>query len=158
MKTRLFLVALLLSSLVGFEVPHPTTIPDGAYGVFQIEDMDVPLFTSIGSDQATVDLEDCALIRKWGNGLLIADHAGSKHGDEEWRVNEWTVGTTAFIITPTETRAYHLVAVLWGQYGATTYTFDGSPVYPHRNDLMCVSCGRDNSVFIAILEYEGVIP
>ena len=158
MKTRLFIVALLLSSLIGFEVPHPVTIPDGAYGVFQIEDLDVPLYTSIGDDQATVDLEDCALIRRWGNGTLIADHAGSTHGEQEWRVNEWTVGTTAFIVTPTETKAYHLVAILWGQYGATTYQFDGSPIYPHRNDLMCVSCGRDNTVFIAILEYGGIIP
>ena len=158
MKTRLFIVALLLSSLIGFEVPHATVIPDGAYGVFQIESLNAPLYTKIGSDQATVDLEDCALIRKWGNGLLIADHAGSRHGEQEWRVNEWTVGTTAFVITGDSTTAYSLVAILWGEIGATSYTFDGSPVFPHRGDLMCVSCGRDNSVFIAILERKGELP
>ena len=158
MKTRLFIVAFLLSSLIGFEIPRPVTIPDGAFGVFQLGDLCAPLYTTIGDDQATVDLEDCALIRKWGDGILIADHAGSKHGDSEWRVNEWDVGATAFVITPTETRAYHLVAILWGQNTGHAYSFNGTPIFPKRNDLICVSCGRDGTTYIAILEYEGELP
>lgn len=158
MKTRLFVLALLMSSLIGFEVPRPVTIPDGAYGVLQVGELSAPLYTKLGTDQATVDREDCALIRKWGNGTLIADHAGSTHGNAEWRVNEWQLGMTAFVVTPTETKAYTVIALLYGQYGGTTYLFDNIPVYPHRNDLMCISCGRDQTVYIAILEYKGELP
>lgn len=158
MRVRLLLVAALLSSLIGFEIPHATVIPDGAYGVFQFQDLDAPLYTSYGTDQSVVDREDCALIRRWGDGILIADHAGSEHGDEEWRVEDFKVGVTGFIITPTETKAYRCTAIYLGEYEVYGYTYDGVVIKPHTSDLICVSCGRKDEVYIAYMDYVGTLP
>lgn len=158
MRIRLLVFAALFSSLIGFEIPHAVTIPDGAYGVFQFQSLNAPLYTTIGTDQATVDLDDCALIRKWGDGILIADHAGSEHGDEEWRVEDFQVGVTGFVITSTETRAYRCTAIYLGEYEPYGYTYDGTVIKPHTSDLICVSCGRKEEVYIAYLDYVGVLP
>lgn len=160
MRIRLFLAALLLSSLVGFEIPRPVVIPDGSFGVLQVPAMeiDLPLYTSGGNDQAVVDREDCALIRRWGDGRLIADHSGSRHGDAVWNVNGMQVGGTVFLITRDEAAAFHCTAILQGENTGTAYAYDGREIWPKRGDILCVSCGRDGTTYIAILEYEGVIP
>ena len=154
MKTRLFVIAFLLSSLIGFEVPKPVTIPDGAYGVFQCY-LDMPLYTD---GQNAVDREDSALIRKWHDGLLIADHAGSVHGEDRWYVTDLALGEAVFLITPTVTRAYSVTAVYMGEYSKTDYLYHGEPVRPDTNDIICISCGRKDTVFIAYLDYKGELP
>ena len=160
MRIRLFLLAFLMASLVGFECPQPVVIPDGSYGVLQVPamELDLPLYTSGGNDQTVVDRDDSALIRRWGEGLLIADHAGSRHGDARWYVNAMQVGGTVFLVTRDETAAYHCTAILQGENTGTAYAYGGREIWPKHDQILCVSCGRDNTTYIAILEYEGVIP
>ena len=158
MRIRLFLAALLLSSLVGFEVPQPVVIPDGAWGVLQVPAMEIsmPLYT--GPDQLIIDAENSALVRRWGDGILIADHAGSKHHGAEWRVNDMQVGGACFVISHDETRAYRCTAILLGENTGTAYEYRGRTVTPDKYDVICISCGRGKETFIAYLDFDGIIP
>lgn len=158
---RLILCIFLLYSLVGFEMPQRTVIPDGAYGVFQCPaiEIDAPLYTAQGNDQDVVDAEDSALIRKWGDGLLVCDHADSAHGDAHWNVNDMTVGGAAFLITRDGVRCYQCTAIFLVKNTGHGYVYDGREITPKRNDLICLSCAvADGEEYLAYYKDTGDIP
>lgn len=147
-------------SLLGLEIPKNERIPDGAYGIFQCPAMGIslPLYKSKGNDQAIVDAENSALIRPWGNGQLIADHANSKHNGKAWNVYDAKVGGKAFLLTNGKTKAYICTAIYRGQYHTYGYTYEGKLVKPHTGDLIAVSCGEKDVVYIGYFKYYGDMP
>lgn len=104
-----------------------------------------------------IDAEDSALIRQWGRGYLIADHAGSLHNGVRWYANDLKVGSTAFLTTESEIRAYKCVAILKGENTGYSYTFEGREVWAKENDIVCASCGRKNEVYLGYFDYTGTI-
>ena len=153
MKRQLLIIALLFS-LAGYEVPQPYVIPDGAYGVFQCTALEttitVPLYTAAGVGQEVVDAEDSALIRKYGQGKEICDHADSIIGDGVWNVNDMQVGSTAFLITPKSTIHYQCTAIYLCKQRKYDFTYNGKVIQPTKNDLVCISCAEDDGwVYLA---------
>lgn len=160
MRVRLFLLAFLFT-LAGFEMPQRTVIPDGAYGVWQVPSVSVnaPLYTSQGDDQAVVDAEDSALIRKWGDGTLICDHANSQHGDAAWNVNEFTVGEAAFLIRYDTVESYRCTAIYLARDTGRSYTYEGREIWPKKHDVICVSCAAEpGTVYVAYYDHTGDVP
>lgn len=158
---RIVFITILLFSLVGFEMPQRTVIPDGAYGVFQCPaiEINVPLYMAQGNEQDVVDAEDSALIRKWGNGLAICDHADSVHGDAVWNVNEMRVGGSAFLITEDGVKCYMCTAIYMAENTGYSYVYRGQIIAPNKNDLICLSCASEvGKEYLAYYEYDGEIP
>ena len=164
MRIKLFILAAVLSSLIGFEIPHTTVIPDNAYGIFQVPalEIDVPLYTSTTeTGQEVVDREDAALIRGWGKGKAICDHADSQHGKAYWNVNEMQVGGSAFLITQDETLWYRCDMIARVKNTGTGYicTATGHSVTAQRDDVICLSCTDDDGEeWLAYYTYMGVFP
>ncbi len=158
---RFIPVILLLFSLAGFEIPRAAVIPDGAYGVFQCPAIEIsaPLYTAQGNEQDVVDAENSALVRKWGNGLLICDHADSAHGDATWNVNRMQVGGAAFILTADRIQSYRCTAICLVENTGYGYTYHGRTITPGRSDLICLSCaGEDGKEYLAYYEHTGEMP
>ena len=65
-------------------IPRKVEIPDGAYGVWQIPELNImiPLYLGSTKDKTMViiDAENSASIRRFGAGRIIEDHAESKAG------------------------------------------------------------------------------
>lgn len=155
-------IILLLLSLVGFEMPRQTTIPDNSVGVWQVPSIETstPLYAGKQSAQSIVDEENSAWIGDYGNGRIITDHAGSTVGGV-WDVNQIKVGDTAFLIDRDKTTQYECIAVWKAKYHPTYYSFQGLGLYPRSSlDIMCVSCADDTGeeVYIAYFKYAGTLP
>ena len=153
--------------LTGFEIPRPVEIPEGAYGVWQVPEINTntPLYTAPSSKwQVTVDRENAALIYNYGRGRLIADHAGSKVDGGVWRVEKMKLDCAAFLVTKDKTTKYRCTALWRSRYHPTYYSYNGSGVYPKSSlDIICASCvadspDKDKEVYLAYFQYDGVMP
>lgn len=164
MKIKLFVLTALLGSLLGFEIPHTTVIPDNAYGVWQVPalEIDVPLYTSThGNGQDVVDREGAALVRGWGKGKAICDHADSQHGDSYWNVNQMQVGGSAFLITADGTLWYRCDMICRVKNTGTGYicTPTGHTVHVQQDDVICLSCtDEDGYEWLAYFTCMGEFP
>lgn len=148
-----------------FVIPRKVEIPDGAYGVWQIPELNIviPVYAAQNRTQAQaqVDRENSASIYKHGVGRVIADHAQSKAGKGIWDVGQFRPDMVGFLVTPKVTYQYVCIQVCRVIVHPTCYTLDGVGVYPRRStDIMCGSCatkdGKQN--YLAIFKQTGVIP
>ena len=91
-------------------IPRKVEIPDGAYGVWQIPELDIviPLYKGVGQakTQAIVDKANSASIRQFGAGRVIEDHAESKAGQGRWQIGRVTPDMVGFLILPDKTEQY----------------------------------------------------
>ena len=148
-----------------FVIPRKCEIPAGAYGVWQIPELNIaiPVYAAVNRTQAQaqVDKENSASIYKHGVGRVIADHAQSKAGNGIWNVGQFRPDMVGFLVTPKLTYQYTCIQVCRVNVHSTCYTLDGIGVYPRRStDIMCVSCanakGTEN--YLAIFKYKGNLP
>lgn len=148
-------------------IPRKCEIPDDAYGVFQIPELNViiPVYKAYGApaQQAMVDKENAALIMKWGVGHVIADHAGSKsnNGKGIWNIEELRLDDVAFMVQKKETTCYRCNQLLRVYALSNCYKCDGQVIYPKQaTDIFCVCCadakGTEN--YMAIFKQTGKIP
>jgi len=152
-------------NLSEFAIPRKCDIPDGAYGVWQIPELDIviPLYKGGGlvKTQAIVDKANSASIRQFGAGRVIEDHAESKAGQGRWQIGRVTPDMTGFLVLPDKTEKYICNRVLRAYRHTTCYTCDGVGVYPRSvTDILCVCCatGDATEVYIAAFKYAGVMP
>lgn len=158
---RIIAVCLLLFSLIGFEMPRKAEIPDGAFAVWQAPSIgtSTPVYWSEGTGQDKVDAEQSAVIRWYGKGYFIGDHADSVVDGGHWNVNQMTVGSMGYLITPTETRQYRCDLVALAQLDGWSYFIDGHVVRLHSDQILCACCAeKENENYIAIFKYVGVMP
>lgn len=148
-----------------FVIPRQCEIPEGAYGVWQIPDLDVviPLYSGKTSKQIQdiVDEKNSASFRKYGVGRVIEDHAESKAGSGKWRIGKVRPDMIGFLVLPDKTEKYVCNRVMRAYRQNTCYTCDGLGVYPRSaTDILCVCCAtRDaTEVYIAAFKYKGVMP
>ena len=148
-----------------FIIPRKCDIPNGAYGVWQIPEMDIviPLYQGTGSKktQEIVDRENSASIRKFGAGRLIEDHANSKAGHGVWKIGKVMPDTIGFLVLPDRTEQYICNRVLRAIRYSTCFTCDGVGVYPRSaTDILCVCCATADAreVYIAAFKYKGKMP
>lgn len=159
---RLF-TALLLFSLIGFEIPHDTTIPDGAVGVWQCPAIGTssPLYEGASADwQSIVDAEDSALLFTFNNMTIIADHANSKV-DGVWNCNEMEIGGLAFFITTDATYEYRCYLIAEVDADGYRWSINNQSIRPyHPHDIMCCSCANADGSreYVAFYEYMGGMP
>lgn len=148
-----------------FVIPRTCDIPEGAYGVWQIPELDIviPLYQGAGSKktQEIVDKENSASIRKFGVGRVIEDHADSKAGKGKWRIGNVTPDMVGFLVLPDRTERYICNRVLRAIRYDTCFTCDGVGVYPRSaTDILCVCCAKADAteVYIAAFKYKGKMP
>lgn len=152
-------------NLSEFAIPRKCDIPDGAYGVWQIPELDIviPLYKGGGlaKTQAIVDKENSASIRQFGAGRVIEDHAESKAGQGRWQIGRVTPDMAGFLILPDKTEKYICNRVLRAYRHTTCYTCDGVGVYPRSaTDILCVCCAKADAteVYIAAFKYKCKMP
>ena len=148
-----------------FVIPRKCEIPKGAYGVWQIPELNItiPVYAAQNraQAQAQVDKDNFASIYKHGVGRVIADHAESKAGKGIWNVGQFHPDMVGFLVTPKLTYQYTCIQVCRVNVHPTCYTLDGVGIYPKRStDIMCASCanakGTEN--YLAIFKYKGDMP
>jgi len=148
-----------------FAIPRKCEIPAGAYGVWQIPELDImiPLYkgSSKSKTQEIIDKENSASIRPWGCGRIIEDHADSTAGRGKWQIGKVLPDMLGFLILPDKTEQYVCNRVLRAKRFNTCFTCDGIGVYPRlTTDILCVCCAKDDAteVYIAAFKYEGTMP
>ena len=148
-----------------FAIPRKCEIPDGAYGVWQIPDLDIviPLYkgSSPTKTQEIVDKENSASIRSWGCGRIIEDHAYSKSGNGKWQIGNVLPDMLGFLVLPDKTEQYVCNRVLRAKRFSTCFTCDGVGVYPRSaTDILCVCCAISDAteVYIAAFKYKCILP
>lgn len=155
-------IVLLAVSLAAFAVPQAATIPDGAYGVWQVPSIgtSTPVYESeTRTGQEVVDKENAALIRERGKGWLVADHADSEVDGGIWNVNEMRVGEPAFLITEDVTYCYECIAICIVRNNGYEHSFMGIAIRPDKDDVICVSCALEAGYeYLAYYDYKGEIP
>lgn len=159
-------VHLIRTQMYGYEMPIKCTIPDGAYGVWQIPEIDVsvPVYqTSSGQAQPIVDRENSAAIYRFYIGREIADHAESvsNNGRGVWRLNEVHVDGAAFLITGEKTEYYRCYMIVRANVNRNSYTAGHFSIYPRsQTDIMCAGCATEDATenYIALYRYIGAIP
>lgn len=150
-------------SLKGMEMPQPVEIPDGAYGIFQVPDLNVslPVFFAYGTGQEIVDAENSGVIRDFGAGRLIGDHAGSEIGGGVWRVEKMNLDCSAFLITEQGTERYQCYMMVRCYCTGYAYVLDGQALFPHHaTDIICASCANydGSEVYLAFFKLVGRLP
>lgn len=157
-----FITALLLLTMfIGAELPHEVEIPEKAYGIWQCCSLgtDTPLYWSEGTGKKYVDMENAACFRYLYDGYLIADHADSEVTGGTWNVNNMRVGEDAFLITADSVKRYECVAIYMVERQTYDYLFNGKPIRPKKNDIVCASCSFIDGVeFVAYYKFVGVEP
>ena len=148
-----------------FAIPRKCEIPDGAYGVWQIPELDIiiPLYKGFGTakTQEIVDKENSASIRQWGCGRIIEDHTYSKAGNGQWQIGSVTPDMLGFLVLPDKTEQYVCNRVLRAKRFNTCFTCDGVGVYPRSaTDILCVCCATSDAteVYIAAFKYKCMLP
>ena len=148
-----------------FAIPRKCEIPDGAYGVWQIPDLDIviPLYkgSSPAKTQEIVNKENSASIRSWGCGRIIEDHADSKVGNGWWQIGNVLPDMLGFLVLPDKTEQYVCNRVLRAKRFNTCFTCDGVGVYPRSaTDILCACCATADAMedYIAAFKYKGTIP
>ena len=146
-------------------IPRKVEIPDGAYGVWQIPELDIviPLYKGVGQakTQAIVDKANSASIRQFGAGRVIEDHAESKAGQGRWQIGRVTPDMVGFLILPDKTEQYICNRVLRAYRHSSCYTCDGVGIYPRSaTDILCICCAKDDAteVYIAAFKYKCKMP
>lgn len=146
-------------------IPRKCDIPKGAYGVWQIPELDIviPLYQGVGpkKTQAIVDKANSASIRKFGVGRIIEDHADSKAGRGLWQIGKVTPDTVGFLVLPNKTERYVCNRVLRVKRYNTCLTCDGVGVYPRSpTDILCACCATADATedYVAAFKYKGVMP
>ena len=152
-------------SMTDFAIPRKCDIPNGAYGVWQIPDLDIaiPVYKGDRSPktQAIIDEENSASLRAWGCGWLIEDHADSKAGNGKWQIGNVTPDMVGFLVLPNETRQSICNRVVRAQRHTTCFTCDGIGVYPRAaTDILCACCATSDAkeVYVAAFKYKCKLP
>jgi len=152
-------------SISKYAIPRKCEIPDGAYGVWQIPELDImiPLYKgpSKAKTQKIIDKENSASIRSWGCGRIIEDHAESVAGRGKWQIGKVLPDMLGFLVLPDKTEQYVCNRVLRAKRFNTCFTCDGVGVYPRLvTDILCVCCatGDASEVYIAAFKYTCALP
>ena len=162
------LAALLLAATAyalpeSYEIPMICEIPEGAYGVWQVPCLGTrsPLYTSAGVGQDVVDAEKSALIRRFGKGYAIHDHAGSELGAGHfWNVEDMQVGCAGFLCREGRPEiCYECTAIFLAQRNGSAYKCRGAKITLKSSEIMCLSCTEDDGwVYVAVFEKVGEMP
>lgn len=162
------LCLILLSCSVAYadaiQVPSPVSIPDEAVGVWQVPKLKTssPLYIKRDgkSAQGIVDDYNSALLARYGVGQIIADHYGSRIGNDKnlWQLERINVDDIAWFITETETVTYvcymTCVADVCGGY----YKINGTTILPYfPEDIICSCCVHEDSTqnYLAFFKRVG---
>lgn len=142
------------------EYPQKCDIPDGAYGVWQIPEIETitPLYYGFENEQAHIDADDSAAIIPFRYGYWIGDHAGSitNGGKGIWEMNKVHVDGTAFMVYPDRTERYVCYMVCRAAATGYGYTLNGFGLYPFSaGDIICGSCANQDGsqVYLAFYRY-----
>lgn len=155
-----------VTELIGAEVPTECEVPNDAFGVWQIPEIETvtPIYErSVTNGQDIVDRENSAVIMPLGSGRLIGDHAGSitNGGRGIWHMNYVHVDGRAFLSTDDVTEIYQCYAICRAQSTGYGYTVNGKGISPNGSrEIFCVSCANasGSEVYIAMYRYVGTTP
>lgn len=148
-----------------FVIPRQCEIPEGAYGVWQIPELNIviPVYEAknLKQAQAQIDEKNSASIYKFGVGRTIADHAKSKAGTGKWDVGKFRPDMLGFLVTAKGTSEYVCNQVCRVKVHTGGYTLDGLGVYPKLyTDIMCASCANKQGTenYLAMFKYKCELP
>lgn len=162
------LIPLLLAALASLQfsmleatLPWDAEIPEGAYGVWECPALgtSTPIYQAEGTGQKWADMENAAFIRRWGEGRLIGDHAGSEVDGGTWWVNEMIVGGHCYLVRDGKpTKDYICTAIWLCDDTGYTYLYNGKSMRAAKNDIMCACCASEkphDKVYVAYYKYVG---
>lgn len=154
--------------LTAFAMPRKCEVPEGAYGVWQIPDLNImmPVYKTGGgaSAQKVVDKEEAASMFPYGCGKIIADHADSKYhaSSGAWKIGKVRPDYVAFMVRPDGTKERYVCnQVARVDVHRNGYTLDGQGIYPRSaTDIICVCCAnaRGTENYWAVFKYKGKMP
>lgn len=154
-----------MGKLSKFAIPRKCKIPEGAYGVWQVPELDIiiPLYWGNNATaQAIVDTEFAACIEPFGVGKVINDHADSETiGSGLWNVCDFRPDTAAFLVQEKTTTCYTCKFVCRAYRHTHAYIMDGQSIYPRSAiEVLCVSCATPDAseVYIATFKKTGELP
>lgn len=167
-KVITLILTVLLLSVTAYALPEVYEIPMAceyspeAYGVWQVPCIGTrsPLYFTRGSMQEIIDEENAALIRRYGKGYAIYDHADSYVGLGYWRVDEMQVGCGGFLCREGKPEAvYECTAIYLAEQKGDAYYWHGKKLAPGENEILCLSCAdEDGWVCVAVFEFIGEMP
>ena len=149
-----FAVVLILLTIPSIPVCGKTTIPKGAYGVWEVDVLGTksPLYKgniSTKADQAIVDKENSACWRTYGKGHAIYDHQMSSVGKGSWCVNLMEVGTLATLTTAKGKEYYQCTAIYLCSSTKYVFKYEGVTLPCKKDDIICVSCAENDMSYVA---------
>ena len=154
--------------LAQFAVPQKCEVPEGAYGVWQIPDLNImmPVYKTNSSNtvQAVIDKEESACMYPYGCGKIIADHADSKYHKSKgkWQIGKVRPDYVAFFVKADgKTDRYVCNQVARVDVHRHGYTLDGQGIYPHSaTDIICICCANSKGTenYWAVFKYKGKMP
>ena len=142
----LFAVAMLMC----VPVSAKTTIPKGAYGVWEVNSIhtESPLFKSKANNsrenQRVVDRENCALWWNYSKGHAIVDHVYSEVGEGLWIVWEMHIGDIATLTTSKGKTYYECTALYKATQTKYVYQYEGETITVKKGDILCVCCADED--------------
>ena len=150
-----------------FVIPRHCEIPEGAYGVWQIPELEItipvyiPKHNTYTEGLAIVDADNSATYRICGVGHIIEDHANSQAGRGTWQIGKVHPDTLGFLITAQKTEKYVCNRVVRAQRHTNCFTVDGVGFWPRSaTDILCMGCATEDAkeVYIAAFKFKGVMP
>ena len=153
--TAILFALLLLTSALTFPCEAKTTIPKGAYGVWECSSIKTTSILYKGNistkaDQKIVDRENSACWRTYGKGHGIYDHAGSAAGKGVWSVEDMRCGGIATLTTAKTKTYYQCTAIYLAKQTKYVMKYDGETLACKKDDVICVSCAEDDGmVYVA---------
>jgi len=147
--------ALVLLTIPAMPVCGKTTIPKGAYGVWECSSIKTTSILYKGNistkaDQKIVDRENSACWRTYGKGHGIYDHAGSAAGKGVWCVEDMRCGGIATLTTAKAKTYYQCTAIYLATQTKYVMKYQGQTIACAKGDIICVSCAiGDNEVYVA---------
>lgn len=155
-----------MENLSAFAIPRKCDVPDRAYGVWQIPDLNIMIPVYEGNNQnhqEIIDKDNSACIEKYGAGRMINDHAGSLsiNGKGKWRIGDVKPDMVGFLVRPGRTDQYVCTMVCRAERHTHAYVLNGQTLWPRSStDIACIGCAtRDaEEVYIAMFRYKGKIP
>lgn len=155
-----------MENLSAFAIPRKCDIPAGAYGVWQIPDLNIMIPVYQGNNatqQAIVDKDNSALIQKYGAGRVIVDHAGSKSSNSKgsWQMQNVKPDDVAFLVKSDGTDQYTCFMVCKVDVLTSCYMLYGQVLYPRKStDILCLCCAdpKGKTNYCAAFRYVGKMP
>ena len=129
--------------LQDYAVPQQKEIPEDAYCIWQIPELDISVPVYTHGEQETIDADDSALLTPYGRAYRIGDHRGS---GGKWYIEKIPLNTLAFMVKRDEIIRYRCFAVMRVDVLGSVFGINGRIVTEYSStDIICSCCAENEN-------------